>query len=316
MASRQFTVDSVKKQEFISIFLLMPETSVSHAMRKAEFPEEDITDLLLRRFLQGALPGGSIKGLKAYIARQRKPPPHLPVDPAAAHPRSPMTQQYLAVSTKTATAAAATVPPAAVATVPPEVVIIHAGATTVLLSLLPGTATKCKKDRKRWNCTSYQRKKNKMRGLFLTTTTTTTMMTTQTLTLTMTMTMTQTTTTTTLCLDDHWVLNANGTMRTPLAQRVTKHRQVKPAVDGILSAGNTVQQGALLWGVLDHPSMFSAQKMAAIDSSKESAAAKYVVGQSARMMERNRNTSKLHGNSTTEKHHAVEVILAFSSPSP
>ena len=62
--------------------------------------------------------------------------------------------------------------------------------------------------------------------------------------------------------------------------------------------------------------MFSAQKMAAIDSSKESAAAKYVVGQLARMMERNRNTSKLHGNSTPEKHNAVEVILAFSAPFP
>ena len=65
----------------------------------------------MRRFLQRALPGGLIKGLKAYIAgllppppnrrqrkpptmaasledevadcHQRKPPPHLPVDPAA-----------------------------------------------------------------------------------------------------------------------------------------------------------------------------------------------------------------------------------------
>jgi hypothetical protein len=156
MASRQFTVDSAKKREFINIFLLMPETRVSHAMRKAEFTEEDITDLLLRRFLQRALPGGSIEGLKAYIARQRKPPPHLPVDPAAAHPQPPMTRQYLAASINAAPAAVVTVPPAAVATVPLEEVAIDAGATTVLLSLLPGTATKCKKNRKRWNCTSYQ----------------------------------------------------------------------------------------------------------------------------------------------------------------
>ena len=86
MASRQFTVDSVKKQKLINIFLLMPETCVSHAMRKAEFTEEDITNLLLRCFLQRALPCRLIKVLKAYIARQRKLPPHLPVDPAAAHP--------------------------------------------------------------------------------------------------------------------------------------------------------------------------------------------------------------------------------------
>ena len=121
---------------------------------------------------------------------------------------------------------------------------------------------------------------------------------------------------TALCSDDHWALNANGTMRTLLAKRVAKHRQVKPAVDSIPSAGNAVQQGALLRGVLDHPSMFSAQKMAAIDSLKESAAEKYVMVQSVRMMERNRNTSKLHGNTTTEKRDAVEVILAFSAPSP
>ena len=77
--------------------------------------------------------------------------------------------------------------------------------------------------------------------------------------------MTQMMTTTTLCLDDHRALNANGTMRTPLAQRVAKYHQVKLAVDSILSAGNAVQQGVLLRGVLDHPSMFSAQKMAAIN---------------------------------------------------
>ena len=104
MASRRFTVDPVKKKEFINIFLLMPETRVDDAMRKAEFTEKDIADLLLRRSLQRALPGGSITGLKDYIARQRKqPPPHLPVDPAA-------------------TDAAATVPP-------PEEIVINAEAT-------------------------------------------------------------------------------------------------------------------------------------------------------------------------------------------
>ena len=75
MASRQFTVDSAKKREFINIFLLMPESSVLNAMSQATFTEEDIADLPLRRFLQHALPGGSIKGLKAYIARQRSKHP-------------------------------------------------------------------------------------------------------------------------------------------------------------------------------------------------------------------------------------------------
>jgi len=77
MASRQFTVDSAKKREFINIFLLMPESSVLNAMRQATFTEEDIADLPLWRFLQRALPGGSIKGLKAYIARQRSKHPSI-----------------------------------------------------------------------------------------------------------------------------------------------------------------------------------------------------------------------------------------------
>jgi hypothetical protein len=61
----------------------MPESFVLNAMKQAKFTEEDISNLRMRRFLQRALPGGSIKGLKAYIAgllppppdrRQRKPP--------------------------------------------------------------------------------------------------------------------------------------------------------------------------------------------------------------------------------------------------
>jgi hypothetical protein len=68
MASRRFTVDSAKKNKFVDIFLLMPETSVADAMRSAKFTKEDIANLQMRRFLQRALPGGLIKGLKAYIA--------------------------------------------------------------------------------------------------------------------------------------------------------------------------------------------------------------------------------------------------------
>ena len=54
-----------------------------NAMKQAKFTKKDIDDLGMRRFLQCDLPGGSIKGLKAYIAgllppppdrRQRKPP--------------------------------------------------------------------------------------------------------------------------------------------------------------------------------------------------------------------------------------------------
>ena len=109
----------------------MPESSILNAMKQAKFTKEDIADLQIWRFLQRALPGGSITGLKAYIARllppppdptmaaspedkvadrhQRKPPPHLPVDPDA------------------------------MAALPEEVTVINSG-ETVLSSLLPGTA--------------------------------------------------------------------------------------------------------------------------------------------------------------------------------
>ena len=153
MASRRFTVDSAKKKEFINIFLLMPESSVLNAMKQAKFTKEDIADLQIWRFLQRALPGGSIKGLKAYIAgllppppdrrqrkprttaaspedkvadrHQRKPPPHLPVDPAA-------------------TAAPSE-----------EVTVINFGETVLSSLLLGSAATKRKVKRKRWNCTFY-----------------------------------------------------------------------------------------------------------------------------------------------------------------
>jgi hypothetical protein len=68
MASRGFTVDSAKKNKFVDIFLLMPETGVADAMRSAKFTKEDIPNLQMWLFLQRPLLGGSIKGLKAYVA--------------------------------------------------------------------------------------------------------------------------------------------------------------------------------------------------------------------------------------------------------
>jgi hypothetical protein len=168
MASRQFTDDSAKKKEFINIFLLMTESFVLNAMRQAKFTKADIANVRLWRFLQHALPGGSIKGLKAYIAgllplppdcRQRTSDqrqcqhPHLPVDPAAAHPRPPRMRQYLATAAMAARAA-----------LPKEVVVD--ARTTVLSSLLPGTAKKCKK-RKPWDCNYYKKKEQNDGTIFI-----------------------------------------------------------------------------------------------------------------------------------------------------
>ena len=72
MPSREITVDPEKQNKFVNILLMKPTTCVADAMRSAEFTEEDITDLRIRRFLQRALPGGSIKGLKAFVAGPRR----------------------------------------------------------------------------------------------------------------------------------------------------------------------------------------------------------------------------------------------------
>jgi hypothetical protein len=58
------------------------------------------------------------------------------------------------------------------------------------------------------------------------------------------------------------------------------------------------------------------REVAKIDSSKDTATIKFLFGQFARMMERNRSTTKLRGNSTAEKRDAVEAVLTFSTPSP
>jgi hypothetical protein len=91
---------------------------------------------------------------------------------------------------------------------------------------------------------------------------------------------------------------------------------VKPAVDSILRAGNAMTQAAVLRSVADHPLLSHARKTAGIESSKDKATIAYITQQSARMMERNRSTSKLRENSTAERRDAVERILTFSAPSP
>ncbi len=72
-------------------------------------------------------------------------------------------------------------------------------------------------------------------------------------------------------------------------------------------------QAPVLHAVVDHPKLISARNLAGIASSREQAANNFVCQQSAKMMEQKRTTS---GTRTAEKHHAVEVMLTFSAPSP
>jgi hypothetical protein len=77
MASRRFTVDPAKKKKFLNFILQMPKLCVPDAMKLAMFSNEDIADLGLRRFLQRALSGGTVKAMKAHLGAflPPKPPP-------------------------------------------------------------------------------------------------------------------------------------------------------------------------------------------------------------------------------------------------
>ena len=68
MASRRSTVDPAKKKKFLDFILLKPKLRVPDAMKLAMFSDEDIADLGLRRFLQRALPGGTVQAMKAHLA--------------------------------------------------------------------------------------------------------------------------------------------------------------------------------------------------------------------------------------------------------
>jgi hypothetical protein len=61
MKSRQFTVDLAKLKKFLNVMHQAPKLRVPDAMKLANFSDEDIADLSLRRFLQHSLPGGTTR---------------------------------------------------------------------------------------------------------------------------------------------------------------------------------------------------------------------------------------------------------------
>ncbi len=93
---------------------------------------------------------------------------------------------------------------------------------------------------------------------------------------------------------DPWSFNTNGNVRMPAAQKMMKHRCVKPVVDHVLHAGGMQAQAVVLHAVADHPSLAPARKVARINSLKMQAAYKYLCKQSSCLMEHNRNHENLH----------------------
>ncbi len=115
---------------------------------------------------------------------------------------------------------------------------------------------------------------------------------------------------------DPWSVDTDGNVRTPAAQKMMKHRHVKPVVDNILHAESVQAQAAVLCAVADHPSLAPACKLASIESSKMQAAYKFVCEQSSCLMKTNRNRAFLQAKTTDEKRDAVKVMLTFSAPLP
>jgi hypothetical protein len=70
--------DPAKLKNLIVIFLWMPQIQLQEAMGLAKYSIKEIADIAFRGLLQRALPGGSIKGLRAHVARDVPPLPAPP----------------------------------------------------------------------------------------------------------------------------------------------------------------------------------------------------------------------------------------------
>jgi hypothetical protein len=67
IASSRLALDLEKKMKFLSILHQTPQLRVADAMLMANFLDDDIADIDLRNFLQSALPGSTVKAMKAHF---------------------------------------------------------------------------------------------------------------------------------------------------------------------------------------------------------------------------------------------------------
>jgi hypothetical protein len=72
---RSTSANPAKLKNLTKIMLKTPNLQLRHAMKAANSSDDEIADIAFRRFLQGALPGGSIKGLRAHVAAGLPAPP-------------------------------------------------------------------------------------------------------------------------------------------------------------------------------------------------------------------------------------------------
>ena len=72
---RSTTADPAKLKKLKKIMIQAPTLQLRHAMKAASYSDEEIADIAFRHFLQQALPGGSMKGLRAGVDARLPAPP-------------------------------------------------------------------------------------------------------------------------------------------------------------------------------------------------------------------------------------------------
>ncbi len=75
---RSRSVDPDKLKKIIKTFLNMPDMKVPQAMLSARLSNKEVANLSLRWFIQQSLPGKMLKGLKAHMLGPLPPPPPQP----------------------------------------------------------------------------------------------------------------------------------------------------------------------------------------------------------------------------------------------
>jgi hypothetical protein len=65
---RLTTANPAKLKKLIKIVLQVPTLQLRHAMKAANYTDDEISDIAFRCFLQRNSPGGLIQGLRVHVA--------------------------------------------------------------------------------------------------------------------------------------------------------------------------------------------------------------------------------------------------------
>jgi hypothetical protein len=327
--SRSVNPDKLKK--VIKTLLNMPDLKVPQAMLLARFSDEEVVNLSLHWFIQQSLPGKTLKGLKAHVLGPLPPPPPQPdrgerlcnraINDKAVRIEEGSHAADVGTCERAILVTPSPLPPLPLALARPQ------GQPPSLVS----TSMAAVKKRKSWNRAYYLKKKLRVLRVELAAAAAAVIAPTS-------IAVAAPAAVATAAADpatasassaaaaaaaasagaaaaDPWSVDTNANVRMPAAQKMMKHRRVKPVVDNILRAGSVQAHAAVLRAVADHPSLAPAHKLASIKSSKMQAAYKFVWKQSSCLMKTNRNRAFPQAKKIGEKCDAVKVMLTFSAPS-